>query len=1831
MITRFYKLSIIIILFISPTIILAQSEICDNGIDDDNDGLIDCFDPDCTNFPGCDGFYFGNDTASCQVIPPIVPNFNIVPKFSTDPNVAKIEQRSGVMVADLDLDSIPELIGKNMPKGEPGEINIFSGANGELLQQIIEKGNTHAYTQVAVADVDKNGLGDIFVNENRILRRYEYRTDRFIAEASNQEKNTSNMQTPQIADFDGDGVPEVYVGNAIYNSLTLARLVAPDSSKNSASYSYSRSGDDGNKIEDAYPLAYDVFQPGDANPNGGTFGDEVAGLELIAGGKVYAVDLTAGRLTEVSSCPLPSDYSDHYRPGDGFVSIGDFTGNNKLEVAVTSKVNNNNVSIYLWSPYTQTYLGNYVFDKSAKLGRCNLGDFDNDGMIEVGTAGRNQYVVLEYNANSNSLVEKWKKSGLDDGSEMTGSTLFDFDGDGNIEVVYSEEENLFIWRWDEDAQTFIEVSKVVSRAGTRTEYPLVADVNADGQAEIVMSAQDINGPDNDALGYIQVWGSYDSPWVSCRNLWNQHGYHVTNINDDLTVPISPQDNFNPYFEGNLNSFLSQTPFITDSLNISFATPDLIIPDIEADLTDCADGSDIPIFITIENQGDWSAALGTPVTLFNGDPYTSATATVIDTVLLQRTIQPGESTIVEALVPQDGANTINLYILANHNPYAFDGSFVSVPLPADTVYTPLLECDYSNNLSLKLEINGCVIPPTVDLDNNNSSGVGGADYQTVYYKGSEISGELGDVDTKITLLGTDFISNAVVTLTTVESTDSLIIRSALPGSLTWAYSSGTNEITISGGGTKAEFEAALQLVHYTNAALTDFSRRSISSILNITTTNVSSNIASTFIDIKSRPTSQDETRTIDEDTFFQFQTSDFTFNDEDGDTFDGIRVSYPLDPRDLNGHLVYEGDTITIYQLTIGHEIKNVNLLRYYPIENESNDNVNPYTQFSFRVKDNTGKDLSHHHSIRHLFTINVTPVADPPISRDTTVVVREVTPETGLITEYFEFGTVDLGANFSKVRITSLPVKGTLTYNGSGSYQPVTLNQELDATGGFSVQYTSDPFNPGSDDIIHYSEFDFKVIDSNTTASDSTYHVFINLLKDIVILDFWKYGLKNQDIYFEPNDFLNHYHSETGQTLTKVTIKSLPSDGTLKFNDVALNIGDQIDITAFDDDPNTTPNFIFEPNQYFVGYTTFLYNVEDAINDVSSQDATINIIIRDVRHEPVAVDDFSGTIANQPIFVDALSNDYDDDNDSIFITRINSVEHGQASIIDQQVYFIPEDGYIGSDVNGARINYTISDGKEGSSSAVISINITNDVPVVNDLYYGGYVGDTIHFSARDFQARFFDSQDLTKIKFPTLPTEGTIYMFPQTAISANQEINIADADQLYYINNLPEQEITEDFHWNGSDNIQYADVDANVRIHLYQKTYPPVAENDVATTTEMTPVLIDVLDNDSDQDGDPIRITDAHMEERNVDDGTIIIENGQVKFTPSRGFTGLTYARYFITDDTDGSAEAIIRLTVVNSPDAPVPLPFEKYGQKNQDLTFATQDFEDHYRDPNDMPLDSVSIANLPSDGTLLFNGSPVALGQHIDKDQLGNLVYRPNTDFLGNDNYLYNVYNGEFWGRSSSRVSIFIVEDLDNITPVVSDFTKKGSENEEIPISINDFQEHFTDPMDSAMTEIRILSLPEHGDLTYDDQDVIINQIINADSLDELIYTPDVDFAGNDSIQWNASNDKKYADEEATVFIQIGPELVIYSSFTPNNDGINDYWHIKDIEFYPNNEVTIYNRWGNVIYNSRGYDNTSVKWEGTNNQNGVGGSILPASTYFYKVDLNDGTPARSGYVVLAK
>jgi gliding motility-associated-like protein len=94
-------------------------------------------------------------------------------------------------------------------------------------------------------------------------------------------------------------------------------------------------------------------------------------------------------------------------------------------------------------------------------------------------------------------------------------------------------------------------------------------------------------------------------------------------------------------------------------------------------------------------------------------------------------------------------------------------------------------------------------------------------------------------------------------------------------------------------------------------------------------------------------------------------------------------------------------------------------------------------------------------------------------------------------------------------------------------------------------------------------------------------------------------------------------------------------------------------------------------------------------------------------------------------------------------------------------------------------------------------------------------------------------------------------------------------------------------------------------------------------------------------------------------------------------------------------------------------------------------------------------------------------------------------------------------------------------------------------------------------------------------------------------------------------------------IFVRVYKKLTIPNTFSPNADGINDYWNVKNLFTYPECTVSIFNRYGNQVFKSRGY---SKPWDGTNN-----GTSVPVGTYYYIIDLNIGTPKLSGWLLVVR
>jgi hypothetical protein len=228
---------------------------------------------------------------------------------------------------------------------------------------------------------------------------------------------------------------------------------------------------------------------------------------------------------------------------------------------------------------------------SGSGGPPTIADFDGDGVREIGVAFGGSYEVLDLAEGDRRL---WTQPSQDTSSSRTGSSVFDFNADGRAEVVYGDECFVRVY----DGTTGEVLFSQAHFSSTWTENPIVADVDGDGSAEMVMGSSnacttpycpaidpifaglrcDVGadcpsgtcdaglcrcGSDaecgatygctapiegtagtgnvcrayhRDCVAGVRVYRDGRDRWASSRTIWNQHGYHVTNVGEDGTIP-----------------------------------------------------------------------------------------------------------------------------------------------------------------------------------------------------------------------------------------------------------------------------------------------------------------------------------------------------------------------------------------------------------------------------------------------------------------------------------------------------------------------------------------------------------------------------------------------------------------------------------------------------------------------------------------------------------------------------------------------------------------------------------------------------------------------------------------------------------------------------------------------------------------------------------------------------------------------------------------------------------------------------------------------------------------------------------------------------------------------------------------------------------------------------------------------------------------------------------------------------------------------------------------------------------------------------------------------
>jgi hypothetical protein len=364
-----------------------------------------------------------------------------------------------------------------------------------------------------------------------------------------------------------------------------------------------------------------------------------------------APDLVTGNTLYGTDCKpkpgWPARFPDGVVREDGLPALADFSGDGHPEIVVVAA---GTVRMFDWKG--ALIWGPVPLPGGGAGGPPTIGDFDGDGKPEIGVASKSTYSVLRPFA-ANPVV--WSRP-TQDHSDVTGSSVFDFENDGQAEVVYGDECYTRVY----DGGTGASLFEAENPSCTTHENPVIADVDRDGRAEIVVATNGVCnytcpwGPTYDAGNGITVWKDLRDRWVSTRSIWNQHAYHVTNVLDDGRLPWPESDNWR--VEG-LNDFRMNP----------IGNPNYSAPNVTADPgTDLVvDGDGCPVRLTIRlrvwNRGAVPVAAGVPVAFYLGGALlgTATTAGSIlpgtsETVTFELRSPPAAATELRIVIDDDGS-------------------------------------------------------------------------------------------------------------------------------------------------------------------------------------------------------------------------------------------------------------------------------------------------------------------------------------------------------------------------------------------------------------------------------------------------------------------------------------------------------------------------------------------------------------------------------------------------------------------------------------------------------------------------------------------------------------------------------------------------------------------------------------------------------------------------------------------------------------------------------------------------------------------------------------------------------------------------------------------------------------------------------------------------------------------------------------------------------------------------------------------------------------------------------------------------------------------------
>ncbi len=451
---------------------------------------------------------------------------------------------------------------------------------------------------------------------------------------------------------------------------------------------------------------------------------------------------------------------------------------------------------------------------------------------------------------------------------------------------------------------------------------------------------------------------------------------------------------------------------------------------------------------------------------------------------------------------------------------------------------------------------------------------------------------------------------------------------------------------------------------------------------------------------------------------------------------------------------------------------------------------------------------------------------------------------------------------------------------------------------------------------------------------------------------------------------------------------------------------------------------VYEPDTSWSGPDTFEYTVGDGRGGEITAKVTVTV----ANAAPIAGDDPVSAESNVPTTLTVLANDADPNGDPLTVTITTMPTHGTASVNpDGTIAYTPTAGYLGPD----SLEYTITDGKGGTATALVTIAVLNSAPVAKP----------------DSATTPTDTAvTLTVLDNDTDPNGDPISVTAFTN-GAHGTVTLSGGNLIY----VPSGGFA------GVDTFTYTvgDTHGNTDTAVVTVTVQnanPIAVPDTAVAQPGTPAVLKVLANDTDPNlGQVLRLKSVTTPGKGK--AVVSADGKTVTYTADSGASGTDTFEYTVTDDNGGEDTETVTITIRA---LPVPAPDNATTKAG---TAVTVDLLGNDTAPAGGALTLVSVTQ-PKHGKVTL----------VD----GKAVYTPEAGYVGTDTFTYVVRDasgGEATGTATVGVG--------NTPPVATSDQAAAARNGKTDIDVlaND-----TDVNTGQKLTVQSVSTPAHGKATIVD-----------------------------------------------------------------------------------------------------------------------------------------------------